>query len=138
MASRDHTHRWRWYLGFALAATLTGCGGSNLYNGITAPTTPPSERSSVVQVQMTPDTLHFSNIGQSTQVSAIPVDSTGTQVSGVILTWTSSDAGVASVASDGTVTSAGAGTATVTAAAGSVKGTTVVVVTTPSGVSPLG
>ncbi len=138
MASLRRWHGWRMYLGLSLTAVLSACGGSNAFSGIVAPSTPPSEQTSVTQVQMAPDTLHFSDTGQSSQISATPVDSAGNPVSGLTLTWSSSDAGVATVGTDGTVTSAGAGTATVTAAVGNIKGTTVVVVTTPSGVSPLG
>ena len=68
----------------------------------------------VASIDITPDTLALL-LGQMTRFSAIPRDAQGNPLSGRTISWTSSDALVASVTTDGTVNGVGIGLATITA-----------------------
>ncbi|HTK49203.1 MAG TPA: Ig-like domain-containing protein [Gemmatimonadaceae bacterium] len=61
-------------------------------------------------------------IGQLTQVTAVVEDANGLPISGVPITWSSSDATVASVSSTGMVAGRGMGIASISAKAGTVAG----------------
>lgn len=84
----------------------------------------------VVSVTVTPTTATFSVVGDNEQLSAAAIDATGNPMPGVLFTWTSSDATVASVSTSGTVTSVGSGTATISATAQGVSGRALVTVVT--------
>ena len=81
----------------------------------------------VANVLVTPslDTLV---LGQSTNLSAQPVDSAGDPLSGRTVTWNSSDDNVAIVSSTGHVVSQGAGTATISATSEGHQGAATIVV----------
>src|SRR5918995_6853737 len=95
---------------FAASCVLTllaACGGG------TEPNVPAS-------ISLNPPSLAFTVIGQSQQLSPTVSDQQGNPLSGATVSWSTSDAGVASVSSAGLVTAEGFGTAEVTARAGEV------------------
>ena len=87
------------------AVVLAGCGGSEPR----IPTT----------LSLSPGTVAFTALGQTQQLSPSVSDQNGDPLSEVTIAWTSSNEGIASVSSTGLVTAQGAGTAQVTASAGS-------------------
>jgi hypothetical protein len=77
--------------------------------------------------------LSFSALGQSQQLTPSVTDQNGDPLPGTSVSWASSNAAVASVSSTGVVTAEGAGSAQVTAAAGSATAVAdVTVVQTPT------
>jgi uncharacterized protein YjdB len=82
----------------------------------------------VGSVKLSPATLQLA-IGATTQLSVALTDRAGHDISERRLTWTSSDAKVATVTDDGSVTGVAPGTATITAAADGRTGTATVTVT---------
>ena len=112
----------------AAPLAVAGCGGTTgltsiLVQGQSA------KNSSVETVQISPDTLNFSSLAQTSQLSATALDTLGNEVTGVTFAWASSDGTIASVDQTGQVTSVGAGEATITATVGQVSGTATVIVT---------
>ncbi len=92
-----------------LVAAASACGG----DGPTPPSGPAS-------LNVTPTDLRFTRIGDTARVTAAPKDASGNPVTADI-SWSSSNAAVASVADQGNsalVTATGFGTATITASAG--------------------
>ncbi len=71
----------------------------------------------VASIKLTPTSLSEA-VGQSKQIAAVPLDASGTPLSGYTITWTSSNSAVARVYSNGVVKGIAAGSATITAAAG--------------------
>jgi len=67
-------------------------------------------------------------VGQTTAAIATAWDATGHSLSGRAVTWTSSNAAVATVSSSGLVTAAGLGTATITATSETVPGSAILTV----------
>ena len=74
-------------------------------------------------VTISPATVMLQSLGETVRLSVTVRDQHGQTMTGVNVTWTSSDASVASVSSDGLVTAAGNGTATVTCSVGGVSDT---------------
>ena len=70
-------------------------------------------------------------LGDTLQLVAEAYDETGHVVEGAVFTWSSSDAPVATVDPSGLVRGAGEGTATITATAGDVSGTSEITVVNP-------
>jgi len=68
-------------------------------------------------------------VGQTTQASATAKDASGAVISGRTVTWSTSDAKIATVSSTGLVTAVAAGSATITATVDGVKGSVGVTVT---------
>jgi len=68
----------------------------------------------VASVTVTPATATLA-VGQTVQLAATPKDSAGTALTGRTVTWTSGNPSVATVNSNGLVTGAAAGSATITA-----------------------
>src|SRR5437773_3305366 len=68
-------------------------------------------------------------VGQTVQLTATPVDSTGAALSGRVVTWASSNSGIATVSASGLVTGLAAGSATITATSEGKSGTATVTVT---------
>jgi Leishmanolysin/Bacterial Ig-like domain (group 1)/Bacterial Ig-like domain (group 2) len=101
-----------WYSGglSILAALTSGCSGGG---GATEPGGP-------AEINLDPASLTFTAVGQSQQISSTVVDRQGNPLPEVGVSWSTSDAAVATVNSTGMVTAAGAGTTRVTATAGSV------------------
>lgn len=81
----------------------------------------------VATVAVTPNPLGMS-VGQKTQLTATLRDSSGNVVTGRLVTWASSNTGVATVSSAGEVTAVSAGTTTVTATSEGKSGTTTITV----------
>lgn len=92
------------------------------------PTPTPTPVPTSVSVAPTPVTLVA---GASQGLTATVRDQSGNTM-GVAVTWSTSNAGVATVSSSGVVTAVSAGTATIRAQAGSVNGTVTVTVTAPT------
>lgn len=88
-------------------------------------------------VALTPANPTLTAIGATQQLTATPRDAQNNVISGVAFTWTSGNAGVATVgASTGLVTAAGVGTATITATApGGASGSATVTVISLASVS---
>ena len=79
-------------------------------------------------ITLSPTSLSFSSPGSTQQLTATVVDQNGTTISNPSVTWSTSNASVATVSSSGAVTSVGDGTATITATSGSVSATASVTV----------
>lgn len=110
----------------ALAAlgTLAACGGAGDATGPGGG----GGGGSVASVSVSPGTASVA-VGATTTLTATPVDASGSAVSGATVTWSTSDAAIATVSSSGVVTGVATGTATITATSGTVKGTSTVTVT---------
>ena len=77
---------------------------------------PPPPPATATSIQVLPPQVTFDQVGQSLQLSALVYDQNNNPFSTGV-SWSSSNAAVASVGSDGTVTAQAIGSATVTAAA---------------------
>jgi len=99
-------------------------GLSNIATGTTAG----AAALPVASVSVSPATASVS-AGSTVQLTATPQDSLGRALGGRTVTWTTSNAGVASVNGAGLVTGVGAGPATITATSGGKSGTAAVTVT---------
>lgn len=106
----------------ALVASAAACSGGH-DGGVTEP--PPATVSSIA---MSPPSAPIASLEDTVRLVATPERADGTPVTGVTISWTSSDANVASVTSSGTVTGHHNGTVTVTASAGSASAQTTVTV----------
>ena len=84
-------------------------------------------------VAVSPDTVQFTALGQTAQLSAEVRDQLGRVIEGAAAAWSSLDAFVAEVDSTGLVTAAGAGETTITATAGDASGGAVVEVIQTAG-----
>ncbi|HEX7242628.1 MAG TPA: Ig-like domain-containing protein [Longimicrobiaceae bacterium] len=102
----------QWTLGPAAgtqALQATGPGGSTL--AVTATASAPAP---VAQVRIQPDSLVLAP-GSTGAFAATALDAQGNVLAGRTVTWTTSNAGVASLGSGATVTAVAQGTATITA-----------------------
>ena len=115
---------WRGGLALIVMVLLVRCGGDS-------PTTtdpPPVDPPVPTTVTVSPATAMLAALGETIQLTATVLDQNGQAMSGVSVTWASSDGGVASVGSNGVVTAVQNGSATVTATAGTASGTASVTV----------
>ncbi len=110
----------------SVAATLVSCGGDSG----TGPVVVPPKTVSRVDVSAATSTI---TNAQTVQLSATARASDGTSVSSSF-TWVSSATNVATVNASGLVTGVSAGTAVLSATAGSATGTTTITVTAAAGV----
>jgi trimeric autotransporter adhesin len=108
--------------GFVIARLATGVSDSTAVTVAAAP-------ASLVLVPNAVTVL----VGATVQLDAQVRDATGTLLTGRPVTYASSSAGVAGVSSSGLVTALAAGTATITARAGTLVATAAITVTAPSG-----
>ncbi len=76
----------------------------------------------VAEVRVVPEAVVFTAIGDTAQLFANAFDASGHVVDGIDFAWSTSDETVAVVDATGLLTSVGTGTASVTAATGSVEG----------------
>lgn len=83
----------------------------------------------VTRIDLSPTSANVF-VGKTSTLTATPKDADGATVTGKTITWTSSDQSIAAV-SGGVVTGAKPGTATITAAIGSVQNTATVTVMAP-------
>ncbi len=97
------------------------------------PPAPPPPTGQVVSVVVSPSTVAFTAVGETTSFVAVPRDSSGNPVAGVPLTWTSSDNAVVTVSATGVAQAVADGSATIRATAQGVVGTASASVTTTSG-----
>ena len=79
-------------------------------------------------LSVAPVTVELSAFGETLQFTAEVRDQSGRVMTGVAVTWTSSNAGIATVNAAGLVTAAGNGAATISAAVGSASGSASVTV----------
>jgi plastocyanin len=116
-------------LPFALLALLTvACSGGGS-------STSPDASAGVASVSLNVTSAQL-GVGQTLQLSATPLTSTGTVTSGSA-TWSSSAANVASVTSSGLVTGVAAGTAAISASIGGRTGSATITVSAAGGGLPL-
>ena len=85
----------------------------------------------VSAVEVNPGMANLLSIGATIQLSAVAKDASGNAIPGKAISWASSDLAVATVDATGLVTSAGNGTATITATTEGVQGSSTVTVTQP-------
>ncbi len=101
-------------------ATITAsASGVSATVGVTAATPPPGP---VTSITLSPSAI-TGVPGNTTQISATLKDANGNVVTGVVLAWSTSNTGVATVSSNGVVTLVKQGAATITASTGSVTAT---------------
>jgi uncharacterized protein YjdB len=128
-------------------ATVNGSGLVTAQGAGTATVTATSEGQSgsaqvtvtavpVASVDVTPSSLSLS-VGQTGQLTATPRDAAGNALSGRVVTWSTSNGGVATVNGSGLVTAQGAGTATVAATSEGQSGSAQVTVTAAGAISGL-
>jgi len=96
----------------AFLVTLTACGSDSPSS---PSTNPPPTTASVNSIELSPATSDVV-LGKTTKLTATPRDASGNALSGRSVSWTSSNASVASVDGTGLVTGVAAGLATITAA----------------------
>jgi hypothetical protein len=118
----------------ALALLLAGSAGcSTPFEPLYTPTDLVGNTPASVTVVANAPAL---TVGQSTKVAATVKDATGRVLPDAAVSWSASDAAIASVANDGTVSALSSGTVTIVAASGAAKGETSITVqsapTTPT------
>ena len=91
------------------------------------PPTPP-DPPRATSLTVTPATAQLTALGATVQLTAEVRDQSGNVMTGAAVTWSSSEAAVATVNGSGLVTAVANGTATITATAGAVSGTAMVTV----------
>jgi hypothetical protein len=79
-------------------------------------------------ITVTPTSITLVAVGQTQQLTAAVTDQDGATIASPSITWSSSNAGVATVASSGLVTAVGNGSATITATAGAVSASVAVTI----------
>ena len=88
----------------------------------------PVEPPVATTVTVSPATASLASLGETVQLSAMVRDQNGDVMTGAPVSWSSSDAAVASVNTSGLVTAAGNGMATITATSATASGTAAVTV----------
>src|ERR1043166_6859086 len=109
-----------------LIALLAGCSSG--------PGPGPEHHVPVATVAVSPRSLVV-RVGQTAQLTAVPLDAHGTPLAGRTLTWTSSDSSVATVTA-GRVAGLAPGPATITATSEGRSGATAVTVAAPGAATP--
>ncbi|MCH7717068.1 MAG: spondin domain-containing protein [Gemmatimonadetes bacterium] len=104
-------------------ATVTAANGGVTSNGAAI-----TVQQDVATIDVSPDTLSFAALGSVDTLDAVARDARGSLIPDVTFTWVSGNTDVATVSSDGVVTSVGNDTTTVTAAFQAVAGTAIVAV----------
>ena len=107
--------------GATITATSEGIVGTSAITVLYVP---------VASVDVTPASATIAT-GASIQLTAVPQDGGGNPLAGRAVTWSSSNTGVAMVASDGLVTGVGQGTATITATSEGISGDAAIEVYAP-------
>ena len=120
---RDVSRRVIPVLAFLSLIVLATCGKDS-------PTkSSPSEPVPVyIRITITPSSVSLNSVGQSMPLTARVFDQNNTVLGSATVSWSSSDAGVATVSSQGVVTAVSNGTATITASSGFALATAAVTV----------
>lgn len=116
-------------IALVLVAVAAACSGGGSH------AVAPDTTASVAAVSLNVTSAQL-GVGQTLQLTATPLTSTGTVTTGSA-TWVSSATTVATVSSTGLVTAVAAGTSTVTATVGSRAGTATIIVSAAGGAYPL-
>ena len=103
---------------------LWSCGGDGTQTATTPTPTPVA-----TSITLSVTSLSFDSLGATSQIAATVKDQNGATMASATVTWATSDVAVARVSVAGLVTSAGNGTATITATSGSVSATASVTAT---------
>jgi len=103
-------------------------GKSNVVSASTPALPPPPPGQTVTTVEVAPSSATV-GVGANTTLQATVKDQNGNVMSGQTVTWSTSDAAIATVNSNGVVTGVGAGSATITATCGGKSGTSAITVT---------
>ena len=112
----------------ALVGTV-GCDDSGTASSPTAAPTPaPPPPPTPTTVTVTPETAQLTSPGATLQLAAEVRDQNGQVMTGVSVTWASSDEQTARVDEEGLVTAVAGGAATITATAGEASGATEIMV----------
>ena len=82
------------------------------------PPPPPPPAPVATRVEISPSSANLTSVGQTVQLSARVFDQNNAQMSSAVVTWSSSDLGIATVNNQGLVTSVTNGMATITARSG--------------------
>ncbi len=114
-----------------LLAWTVACG-----DGATGPAPPPTDPPRATTVTVTPSTAELTALGETVRFSAEVRDQNGRVLAGVSVAWSSADASVATIDASGLAAAVGNGTATITAATGSVQGTARLTVDAPHRAPP--
>ena len=104
------------------SATITASSGS------ASGTASVTVQQVAVSISLSPDSIVLAGPGDTAQVTASVKDGGGSPIVSPIITWSSSDEGVATVNSSGIVTAISQGTATMTATSEGVSGAATIVV----------
>ena len=104
-------------------AALWACG-----DGGTEPTAPPPDPPRPTTVTVSPATAQLPALGATVQLSTQVLDQNGQAMTSASVTWSSSDATVATVGASGLVTAVVKGTVTITATVGDASGTSEITV----------
>ena len=108
---------------------LVGCDDSGTASSpSTAPAPAPPPPPTPTTVTVTPETVELMSPGATLQLGAEVRDQNGQVMTGVSVTWASSDDRTARVDEEGLVTAVAGGAATITATAGEASGTTEIMV----------
>jgi hypothetical protein len=134
MRHRASRHGWTPVI-FALAFLLAGSGGCTApFESVLAITEPIGDRSpSTVTIVASVPVLA---IGQTTKLAATVKDASGALLQNAAVSWSTSDAALASVTSDGTVQALKAGSVIVGATSGNAKGEIAITVQAATPTSP--
>ena len=111
----------------ALALVAAGCGGGKSVTGTNGATNPPGS-GSVASVTVSPSVDTLVSIGDTVMFSAVAMDASGKTVSGASFSWSSDEAAVATVSTDGTATAKRNGTTRIVASVSGAADTAVLVV----------
>ncbi len=103
-------------------ATITARSGS------ASSTVTVTVKQSVASITIEPSSATLKEIGKTVELAASVLDQNGQLVSGAMVSWQSSDDGVATVSTQGVVTAVSNGVATITARSGSASSTATVTV----------
>ena len=122
-----------WRLTPLVVFCLTSCQPAPDSGGLGPPPPPPPPGAPVASLAITPQIASFTSIDETLDFTAIARDSAQNVLTGVSLTWTSSDEAVISIASTGQARAVGDGTATIRVASGGVSATASVTVTSGTG-----
>jgi uncharacterized protein YjdB len=107
----------------SVTATSEGKSGSS---SLTVAATPPA----VANVAVQPSSASV-DVGKTVQLGAMVTDASGSMLSGRQVTWSTSDASIATVSASGLVSGVSAGSATITATSEGKSGTATITVTVP-------